>query len=334
MPIGGSSSAADAAPSEDTPPTPIFSPAFHLTGRPSQADPHHASLPVPPPPHHARWGDQQSPRYQGHAPAGAPSEADALAAPHAGSAAPALAVPQLCLPPHVLAAQLRLQHDQPGELQQHMDAHPHPHAHHTVIPEASEHELPPPLNLELGAAVHPPAPEQQQQRELDDAQMAVAAVEGSLAMVHVQQQQQQQQQQQEQPPQQQEQQQQQQSEELEVMDFDPLLFIKQLPPLELVSSGVGAAVRARSAHPPLTTPLACVHGAPQVVPPHRAPLLPGKTPLCKPKTLVLDLDETLVHSCLEAHALADFTFPVHFNSHEHIIHVRQRPHLHTFMEVR
>ncbi len=72
----------------------------------------------------------------------------------------------------------------------------------------------------------------------------------------------------------------------------------------------------------------------QVVPKHRAPLLPRKTRHCKAKTLVLDLDETLVHSCLEAHALADFTFPVHFNSHEHIIHVRQRPHLHTFLEVR
>lgn len=91
-------------------------------------------------------------------------------------------------------------------------------------------------------------------------------------------------------------------EELEYMDFDPLLFIKLLPPLD------------------------------QVVPKHRPPLLPRKTRLCKQKTLVLDLDETLVHSCLEAQAVSDFTFPVHFNSQEHMIHVRQRPHLHTFMQ--
>jgi CTD small phosphatase-like protein 2 len=54
--------------------------------------------------------------------------------------------------------------------------------------------------------------------------------------------------------------------------------------------------------------------------------------MCKHKTLVLDLDETLVHSCLEPQADADFTFPVHFNGQEHMIHVRKRPHLHAFME--
>lgn len=90
--------------------------------------------------------------------------------------------------------------------------------------------------------------------------------------------------------------------EEEYVDFDPLAFIKTLPPLE------SCAPRFRSA------------------------LLPRQTRQCKQKTLVLDLDETLVHSSLETQELSDFSFPVHFNNQEHIIHVRQRPHLHEFME--
>lgn len=72
--------------------------------------------------------------------------------------------------------------------------------------------------------------------------------------------------------------------------------------------------------------------APQVIPRFRTTILPRKTRQCKQKTLVLDLDETLVHSSLEAVANSDFTFPVHFNNQEHMIHVRQRPHLIQFME--
>ncbi|GFH22942.1 FCP1 homology domain-containing protein, partial [Haematococcus lacustris] len=90
-------------------------------------------------------------------------------------------------------------------------------------------------------------------------------------------------------------------EEADFIDFDPLLFIKSLPPLE------------------------------QVVPKQRQVILPKKPRHCKQKTLVLDLDETLVHSSLEAVSSSDFTFPVHFNNQEHVIHVKQRPHLHTFM---
>lgn len=86
------------------------------------------------------------------------------------------------------------------------------------------------------------------------------------------------------------------------MEFCPLAFIKSLPPLE------------------------------QCVSKYRPVLLPRQTRQCKQKTLVLDLDETLVHSSLEAVASSDFSFPVHFNNHEHIIHVKQRPHLHEFME--
>lgn len=91
-------------------------------------------------------------------------------------------------------------------------------------------------------------------------------------------------------------------EESEFLEFDPLLFIKQLPPLE-----------------------ACV-------PPHRSALLPRQTRTCGcRKTLVLDLDETLVHSSLEVVARSDFSFPVTFNGTDHMVFVRQRPHLHDFM---
>eukprot|EP00798_Chlamydomonas_sp_ICE-L_P003902 gene3902-13972_t len=85
------------------------------------------------------------------------------------------------------------------------------------------------------------------------------------------------------------------------LDFDPLAFIKSLPSLELC------------------------------VPKFRNMLLPKQTRQCKRKTLVLDLDETLVHSSLEMVIAPDFSFPVHFNNQEHTIHVRQRPFLHEFM---
>ncbi|KAK4347321.1 hypothetical protein RND71_033660 [Anisodus tanguticus] len=42
--------------------------------------------------------------------------------------------------------------------------------------------------------------------------------------------------------------------------------------------------------------------------------------------------ETLVHSTLEHCDDADFTFPVFFNMKEHIVYVKQRPHLRTFLE--
>jgi hypothetical protein len=87
-------------------------------------------------------------------------------------------------------------------------------------------------------------------------------------------------------------------------DFDPLVFIGTLGPVE---------------HYAL---------------PGRQPLLPRQTRQCKQKTLVLDLDETLVHSTLDAACGvgADFSFPVTFNGAEHMVHVRQRPHMREFLE--
>ncbi|KAL0842970.1 hypothetical protein Bca101_016215 [Brassica carinata] len=91
-------------------------------------------------------------------------------------------------------------------------------------------------------------------------------------------------------------------EDEELDEFDPYLFIKNLPNLS------------------------------SVVPTFRPVLLPKQTRSCPPISLVLDLDETLVHSTLEPCDEVDFTFPVHFNEEEHTVYVRCRPHLHEFME--
>ncbi|KAJ4961654.1 hypothetical protein NE237_021564 [Protea cynaroides] len=88
----------------------------------------------------------------------------------------------------------------------------------------------------------------------------------------------------------------------EIDDFDPYLFIKNLPDLSLV------------------------------VPTFRPMLLPKQTRSCPRTTLVLDLDETLVHSTLEHCIDADFTFLVNFNLKEHTVYVRRRPYLKDFME--
>lgn len=85
-------------------------------------------------------------------------------------------------------------------------------------------------------------------------------------------------------------------------DFDPYLFIKNLPDLY------------------------------SVVPAFRPVLLPKQTRSCPSTTLVLDLDETLVHSTLEPCVDADFSFSVNFNLKEHTVYVRCRPHLRDFMD--
>ncbi|XP_038995145.1 CTD small phosphatase-like protein 2 [Hibiscus syriacus] len=85
-------------------------------------------------------------------------------------------------------------------------------------------------------------------------------------------------------------------------DFDPQSFIKILPELsDVVSSFRPADV----------------------------PMEAWKR---KPITLVLDLDETLVHSTLEHCDDADFTFTVFFNMKEQTVYVKKRPHLQTFLE--
>jgi CTD small phosphatase-like protein 2 len=61
-------------------------------------------------------------------------------------------------------------------------------------------------------------------------------------------------------------------------------------------------------------------------------MLPKESRIAKSVTLVLDLDETLVHSTLEHCEDADFTFPVFFNMKEHKVYVKQRPYLRMFLE--
>ncbi|KAL2484444.1 SCP1-like small phosphatase 5 [Abeliophyllum distichum] len=85
-------------------------------------------------------------------------------------------------------------------------------------------------------------------------------------------------------------------------DFDPYFFIKNLPDLS------------------------------SVVPAFRPVLLPKQTRSCPSTTLVLDLDETLVHSTLEPCDDVDFTFSVNFDQMEHTVYVRCRPHLRDFLE--
>lgn len=86
-------------------------------------------------------------------------------------------------------------------------------------------------------------------------------------------------------------------------DFDPFAFIKSLPPLTSVVSSF------------------------------RDLLLPCKTRASKRKTLVLDLDETLVHSSLDTnHTRPEFTFLVAFGGRTHQVGVQRRPYLDHFLE--
>ncbi|KAF5738296.1 CTD small phosphatase-like protein 2 [Tripterygium wilfordii] len=87
-----------------------------------------------------------------------------------------------------------------------------------------------------------------------------------------------------------------------VEDFDPQLFLKNLPELSDVLSNFLPAT------------------------------LPKEPWKRKPITLVLDLDETLVHSTLEHRDDSDFTFTVFFNMEEHTVYVKKRPHLQTFLQ--
>ncbi|RAL42980.1 hypothetical protein DM860_009762 [Cuscuta australis] len=85
-------------------------------------------------------------------------------------------------------------------------------------------------------------------------------------------------------------------------DFNPYFFIKNLPDLSAV------------------------------VPTFRPMILPKQTRSCPSLTLALDLDETLVHSTVEPCIDADFTFSVNFNTMDHTVYVRCRPHLRYFLE--
>ncbi|KAK9056018.1 hypothetical protein SSX86_027105 [Deinandra increscens subsp. villosa] len=59
---------------------------------------------------------------------------------------------------------------------------------------------------------------------------------------------------------------------------------------------------------------------------------PTGSPWERTVTLVLDLDETLVHSSLEHCNDADFTFPVFVDFKEYTVYVKQRPYVKEFLE--
>jgi len=86
-------------------------------------------------------------------------------------------------------------------------------------------------------------------------------------------------------------------------DFNPFFFIKSLPPYEEVIAN-------------------------RIVP----TLLPKRTRSSMPTTLVLDLDETLVHCSIEPIANADIKFCVDFGGLSYQVYVRKRPYLHQFLE--
>jgi len=85
-------------------------------------------------------------------------------------------------------------------------------------------------------------------------------------------------------------------------EFNPYAFIKSLPPYDDVKS---------------------------FCPTDR---LPAKDEDSPPISLVLDLDETLVHCTVEAVDDADLTFPVEFHGMTYQVYVRLRPHLNEFLE--
>jgi len=89
--------------------------------------------------------------------------------------------------------------------------------------------------------------------------------------------------------------------EEELDEFDPYLFIANLPP-------------------PTEEQI------------NRPPILPPKAKHDPKITLVLDLDETLVHCSTEPIDYAEIVFPVPFNDVEYQVNVRKRPYFAEFLE--
>lgn len=87
----------------------------------------------------------------------------------------------------------------------------------------------------------------------------------------------------------------------EIDEFDPLVFIAKLPELEEHHK-------------------------------NRPPKLPKKEHHEPKYTLVLDLDETLVHCSTEEMDFHDLKFPVWFNGISYQVFVKKRPQLHEFLE--
>lgn len=65
----------------------------------------------------------------------------------------------------------------------------------------------------------------------------------------------------------------------------------------------------------------------------RKPVLPPKSPSASEYTLVLDLDETLVHCSIETDTVCDQIFPVIFNGEQYKVFMNKRPYFQDFLEV-
>jgi len=89
-------------------------------------------------------------------------------------------------------------------------------------------------------------------------------------------------------------------------EFNPYLFIKQLPPYHEARDGDIGTLAPR-------------------LPPRRM------TRTEPPVTLVLDLDETLVHCSVEGGEGSDLVFPVNFNGVVYQVGVKMRPHMDRFL---
>mmetsp|Transcript_9115 Transcript_9115/g.10948 ORF Transcript_9115/g.10948 Transcript_9115/m.10948 type:complete len:365 (+) Transcript_9115:53-1147(+) len=97
-------------------------------------------------------------------------------------------------------------------------------------------------------------------------------------------------------------------EEDELDEFNPYLFMKLLPPYNEVRRDINISPR---------------------LPPRRK----SKSQCETPTTLVLDLDETLVHCSVDGGTDADLTFPVDFNGTIYQVSVKIRPHMAKFLEM-
>jgi len=100
-------------------------------------------------------------------------------------------------------------------------------------------------------------------------------------------------------------------------EFNPYLFIKNLPPYESIRS-------------PWCDHSQMIHYERMNMVPKWS--IPPKATNAPPITLVLDLDETLVHCTVDKIDDADLIFPVLFGGVEYKVHVRLRPHLEQFLK--
>jgi len=110
-------------------------------------------------------------------------------------------------------------------------------------------------------------------------------------------------------------------------NFDPYLFLGRLPGLrdELMlwsqnfnlNHSFNLNLNSSESSTPEASPRFCLPSKAQDAPPH---------------TLVLDLDETLVHCTMSPIPNPDMVFPVDFNDETFLVYVLKRPHLEHFLE--